>query len=151
MNLDAAELDAAAAAADGELGPPPVDGSFVLLPRPPGNREAIGFIIESARELLTVALGVESLRVTLASDRAQACAEVLAPVADKYGIDLHASFGAYAVELAAITVAGPLLWTAWRELNAELELRNARRAAKPEPAINPVPPGDPAAGPGLDL
>lgn len=70
------------------------------------------------REVAGAMLGVQSLRRTLADDKVETCARVLVPVADKYGLQLGGYLGG--PEAAAVMVAGPILWTAWRELAAEL-------------------------------
>jgi hypothetical protein len=72
-------------------------------------------------------LGVQSLAITLDDAKVQACADVLAPVADKYGLKLESLLGG--PEGAALMVAGPILWEAARQLHLELKAKRAKPVA----------------------
>ena len=132
-------LEALASEADGLASPaePGAPGAGQLEPAPPpepGNYEALAFLLAGFREVACMVLKVQSLKRTLADPNIEACARVLAPVADKYGIKLGDMLGG--PEAAAVMVAGPILWGAWRELDAELRARRARPAE--EPAEDPA-------------
>lgn len=94
------------------------------------NRRAIGFLLAGAREVLCLVLKVKSLQATLDDRNVEACANVLAPVADKYGVRLGGFLDG--PEGPALMVAGPILWAAWRELDRELgeRRRQARDASQ---------------------
>jgi len=81
-------------------------------------------------------LRVETPRSTLDEAAIQQCAAVLAPVADKYGMNVSMQFGP---ELAAAFVAGPILWNAYTQLSHELNARKAKPVSGTE-----VPPASPA-------
>lgn len=80
-------------------------------------------------------LQATSLASTLDDAKVQACADVLAPVADKYGLDLGAIFSG--PEGPALMVAGPILWEAARQLSHELKAKRAK-------PVEPAPAGDQA-------
>lgn len=129
-------LDALAAQADA-LGADGADdtqagGSMPAAPAAPvqsANYAGIAFLLAGGRELACMLLKVESPRRTLDDAKVEACAAVLAPVADKYGVNLGGFMDG--PEGAALVTAGPILWTVWRELDAELRARRAAEA-KPE-------------------
>ena len=75
------------------------------------------------REALCLLLQVHSPRITLNELAIGQCAQVLAPVADKYGLDLGQQLGP---EVAAGLVAGPILWNVWEQLNNELRAKKAK-------------------------
>lgn len=138
------QLDDLAAQADrleappadaGDAGAPAAPGAPA--PAAPGNYEACGFLLAGFREVACMLLRVESLKRTLDDANVERCARVLAPVADKYGLQLGGMLGG--PEIAAAMVAGPVLWTAWRELDAELAARRRK------PAELDTPPAAPAA------
>ena len=135
-------LDALASEADSLANPPEPGapgGQVAPAPPPePGNFEALAFLLAGFREVACLVLKVQSLKRTLGDPNVEACARVLAPVADKYGLKLGDMLGG--PEAAAVMMAGPILWGAWRELDAELRARRARPAAEPA--------GEPAAAPG---
>lgn len=89
------------------------------------NIGAIAFMLTTFREVACLFLKVESPRVTLSEANCQLCAEAIAPVADKYGLDLR-QYLQGSVEATAVVVAGPILWAAARELQAELAARRAK-------------------------
>lgn len=130
-----AELDdlaSQAEAAEGEALPAAggVSVAPVGPPPPDPNEGPIAFLMAGTREVLCAVLRVESPRTTLADDKCEAIARVLAPVATKHGVRLDAVIEG--PEAAAIMTAGPLLWTAYRELVKELEAK-AKRQARPAP------------------
>jgi hypothetical protein len=98
------------------------------------NVAAIGFMLSAFRQLATMLLKVESLAMTLDDKNVEQCAKALAPVADKYGINLGTMFDG--PEGLAIMVAGPILWTAATQLNSELK---ARKAKPVEPVADDAP------------
>lgn len=138
--MSAAELEALARQADGaendagEGDAAAVQGGAAPAAPAPGNFEAIGFLVAAFREVASMLLRVESLKRTLADDKAETVARVLAPVADKYGLNLGGYLGG--PEAVALMTAGPILWTAWKELDDELRARRAKpvEGAKVEPA-----------------
>jgi hypothetical protein len=105
--------------ADDGASPPGAD-----MPASSPNLAAIAFLLTTFRTLAGVMLKVQTLELTLNDSNVQACASVLAPVADKYGIDLAGAFSG--PEAAALMVAGPILWEAARQLNLELKARRAK-------------------------
>lgn len=123
-----AALDAIASRADA-LDGPPVDDEQASLPAPPAepvvspNVQAVGFILSVFVLLSTKMLKVESLQRTLSEQNIATIADVVAPVADKYGINLADMFNG--PEGKALLIAGPLLWTAAVELKTELAARRA--------------------------
>lgn len=123
-----------APAGDDAPGAPGAPGAAPAVPEP-GNFEAIAFMLAGFREVAGAMLGVQSLRRTLADDKVETCARVLVPVADKYGLNLGGYLGG--PEAAAVMVAGPILWTAWRELAAELADKRRTEQRKPEAEAPP--------------
>ena len=116
------------------------EGAPIAPPQSP-NLNAIGFVLTAFRELSCQLLKVNSPRVTLSNENIGVCAQVLAPVADKYGINLGAIFEG--PEGVALMVAGPILWAAADQLNMELKARRAKPVAeaapdKDEPASQPA-------------
>jgi len=97
-------------------------------PPGPGNFEALGFLLAAFREVASMVLKVKSLRVTLGEAQIEQCARVLAPVADKYGVQLGGFMAG--PEAIALMTAGPILWRAYSQLDMELK---ARRATPVEP------------------
>ena len=129
--MSAADLDRLASAADAlaapaadEPGADPAPGA----PAAPGNYEAIGFLLAAVRVVGSKVLKLQSLDRTLGDREIEACASVLAPVADKYGLRLGDFVGG--PEGTALMVAGPILWAAASDAMDELR---ARRAATPPP------------------
>lgn len=114
--------DGAAAAAPGATSPAPESSP---------NIGAIAFLLTMFRVIGGKVLKAESLATTLNDANVQACADVLAPVADKYGINLATAFNG--PEVAAIMVAGPILWEAAYQLNLELKAKRAKPVANAEP------------------
>ena len=110
-------------AAPGDVGP-------VVSPTLVGNRNAIGFLFAAFREVASIVMRVDSLKRTLCDDNIGKIADALVPVVEKYQIDLCGLEAG--PEVQAAIVAGPLIWTACRELTAELKARR-------------LPPTDPAA------
>ena len=101
----------------------PADGAPAAAPAS-RNFEALCFILAGFRELACAMLKVDSPRRTLDDSSVEACAKVLAPVADKYGVNLGTYMGG--PEAAAVMVAGPILWRAWRALDEELAARKRK-------------------------
>jgi hypothetical protein len=99
-------------------------------PPAPGNLEALQFLLAAFREVASMVLKVTSLRHSLADPQIEQCARVLAPVADKYGLQLGNVMGG--PEAIALMTAGPILWRAYRELDNELKARRAKPIT-PEP------------------
>jgi hypothetical protein len=99
-------------------------------PPAPGNFEAIGFLLAAFTEVASMVLKVDSLRRTLGDREIEQCARVLAPVADKYGLQLGGFMGG--PEAVALMTAGPILWGAWKQLDMELKARRAKPIT-PEP------------------
>lgn len=124
-------LEALAVQADTLGQAPELDGA-----PPPGQAEGpplespnLGVIVlafTTLREASCAMLGVKSPRESLNDQAIQTCAAVLAPVADKYGINLGAQLGP---EVAAALVAGPILWNAYHQLELELKAKKAKPAA----------------------
>lgn len=128
------ELELLASQADG-LGLPP-DGNTPGAPpgadAPPLESPNLGVMVlalTALREASCMMLRVESPRHTLNEAAIAQCAQVLAPVADKYGINLAMQLGP---EVAAAMVAGPILWTFYSQLDHELKARKAKPAADVE-------------------
>lgn len=142
LAAEAAGLDAPPAGgtgSPGELQP--------AAPPPPGNFEALAFMLAAFREVAGAILKVKSLQRTLDDDNVERVARALAPVADKYGVQLGGMMGG--PEAMAIMTAGPVLWTVYRELDKELkERRQAPEAPAAEPAAAPAAEPD-AVKPGL--
>ena len=133
--MSAAELDAIAALADGpaEPGATVAPGGAVLPPPPEPespNYGPIGFILSAFRELAVRMLDVESPNVTLSEENVEKVAKALAPVADKYGLNLGTMMGG--PEAMALMVAGPILWEAGRQLNAEMKAKRAKVVSEPK-------------------
>lgn len=127
------EADASDSATPGDARPggaPPGVGTTVS-----PNVGAIVLLLSTFRTIAGAMLAVQSLDSTLNDANVARCAEVLAPVADKYGIDLGAAWAG--PEAAAILVAGPILWTAAQQLNLELK---AKRARPVQPVAEPSAP-----------
>jgi hypothetical protein len=101
------------------------------VPPAPGNFEAIGFLLAAFVEVASMVLKVDSLRRTLGERAIEQCARVLAPVADKYGVQLGGFMAG--PEAVALMTAGPILWGAYKQLDMELK---ARRAKPIEPEDN---------------
>ncbi len=125
---EAAALDGPPAGAPGQAGE-----VAPAAPLPPGNFEALAFMLSAFREVAGLVLKVESLKRTLDDDAVEKVARALAPVAEKYGWNLGSMMGG--PEALAIMTAGPVLWTVYRELDAELRARRAKPVpAEPEAA-----------------
>jgi len=137
-----------------ELVAPPADPAAPGAPGEPGavaapqispNHGALVFLLSGFRELACLVLKVESPRRTLDEKNVEACAGALAPVADKYGLNLATFLDG--PEGMAIVVAGPILWGTYREMDAELRARRAKKVEGEEapaaaPAAAPAPAGD---------
>ena len=129
------QADQAATAPGGATGAAPgaAPGAAAAPPGPSANLAAIVFLLSTFRTVAGLVLGVQSLAITLDDAKVQACADVLAPVADKHGLHLEAMLGG--PEGAAIMVAGPILWEAARQLHLELKAKRAKPVA-PAPATS---------------
>lgn len=103
----------------------------VEAPQVDPNHGAVAFILAASREVLCAVLKVDSPRNTLADPIIDSIASALAPVATKYGLQLGSALDG--PEARAVMVAGPLLWTAYRELARELDAKR-KPAPKPEAA-----------------
>ena len=143
LRADAAQIDAAATPQTVE-GAAPEGAAPSTIPQP-GNREAIAFMVVGFRELSCAMLSVESPRHTLDDAKAEAIGGALAPIADKYGLNLHSAIGG--VEVQGLLVAGPILWGAYRALDAELK---AKRAKEEQPRQVEQLPEQPATAPEAD-
>jgi hypothetical protein len=137
----ATDLEQLALRADAAGEPPAGDGSPPGGQPPPGpeaspNFGAIAFMLSAFRELTCKMLSVESPKKTLSDANIEQCATVLAPVADKYGVNLGMMFNG--PEGMALMIAGPLLWEAATQLNLELK---ARRAKPVDEEREPAPAG----------
>lgn len=123
------ELGELALQADSLGSPPGVDGApppgqDPQGPPPPSpNIGVLVLALTTLREASCALLHVATPRQTLNDQAIETCAGVLAPVADKYGLNLAAQLGP---EVAAAFVAGPILWNAYRELDMELKARKAK-------------------------
>lgn len=126
-------LEQLAAQADSQAAPPASEpGQLAPGAEPqPGNFEAIAFLLSAFREVCGAMLKVQSLARTLDEPNVEKVARALAPVADKHGLVLGDWLGG--PEALAVMTAGPVLWTAWRELDAELRARRAAGPPKAEP------------------
>lgn len=138
LDLIAAEADTIGAEAPPEGQGAPQGAGPQAVPQSP-NLGPIAFMLATFRTVSCLMLKVESPKDTLNDANCQACAEVLAPVADKYGLDLRQMMSG-SVEATAVMVAGPILWTAASELMTELKARRA----KPVPAEDAPPAAPPA-------
>jgi hypothetical protein len=124
----AAQLDGGAdqvtpaPAADASIAAPAVDELAE------SNRQAILVLGGGFRDLSCGMLGVDSPKRTLAEPILERIADALLPVLSKHQVSLARWMGGMGPELAAAFAAGPLLWTAYKELDAELR---AKRAPKP--------------------
>jgi hypothetical protein len=123
------ELEQLALQAEG-LGDAPAPGAAPgpgpdQAPAESPNNGLIALALTAFREASCLMLQIESPRVTLADAQIAQCAAVLAPVADKYGINLGLQFGP---EAAAAMVAGPILWNAYSQASHELKARKAKPA-----------------------
>jgi hypothetical protein len=116
-------------------------------PPAPGNVEAIGFLLSAFVEVASMVLKVKSLRVTLGEREIEQCARVLAPVADKHGLQL-AGFMGNGVEVLALMTAGPILWGAWKQLDMELAARRAKPVSEQPPEDNGQAPATSTVGDG---
>jgi len=127
--------DAANDDAEGQeaLGQEPKDEG----PPAPGNFEAIGFLLAAFREVASMVLKVDSPRRTLGEREVEQCARVLAPVADKYGLQLGGVLGG--PEAIALMTAGPILMRAYRELDMELKARRAKPVSEEPQAEGQAP------------
>lgn len=108
------------------------------------NRSVLVVLLTGFRELSCALLEVTSPQRTLADPIVERIAGVVAPVCDKRGVNLAAAWGQYALEAGAVLTAGPLLWTAWRELDAELRARKAKPIEPETPAADAAPAAAPA-------
>lgn len=123
-----------------ESGPDAAPGADQAGPVPESpNYRAIGFMLSAFVQLATALLKVESLKRTLGETEVEQCAKVLAPVADKYGVNLSTMFDG--PEGVALMVAGPILWNAATQLQDELR---ARKAKPVEPSSSSPPSADDA-------
>lgn len=148
LQAEAAALDADAAA---QANPDAPDQAQAVDPAI-ANKGVIVFLLTGFRELSCAILRVESPRRTLADPQIDQVATVLVPVCAKYGLDLSRWAGDWQVELAAIMTAGPILWTAYRELDEELRVRRARpidasNTTEPGPGEGERPDSSPEAAP----
>ena len=139
--MSGSALDVIAAEADAAAAPEPQPGAAGAGPGPQTitqspNVAAVGFILTAFRTVAGMLLKVESLDRTLNDANVQQCAEAIAPVADKYGLDLQQFLGG-SVEAAAVMVAGPILWTAASELQNELKARRAKPVKPDEGEAQP--------------
>lgn len=137
--LESLALQADSLGAAPQPGDAPAPGGDV----PPAESPNVGVIalaLTAFREASILMLRVESPRVTLNDQAIAQCAQVLAPVADKYGINMAVQFGP---EVAAAMVAGPILWNCYSQLNLELKARKA----KPATGVEEVGPSDGAPSP----
>lgn len=92
------------------------------------NKQAVAMALTTGREFLVTILGVQSAKLTLADDKVLLCAEAIAPVLDKYGIQLGRLKGG--VEISAIMTAGPILWAAYAAAMAEIAVKKAQAQAQ---------------------
>ena len=137
-------LESLASQADA-LGAPPADDGTAPAPQAPpapepGNREHIGALLHIVREVGSKMTGTTSMQRTLADPEIETIASTLAPVFDKYGINLGGYLGSFKEEAAAALVAGPLLWEVAKGLREEF----AARRRKPDQLEGQ---GEPAAAP----
>lgn len=136
--MSGSALDVIAAEADEAAKPDAQPGAAGTAPGPETvqqspNVAAVAFILSTFRTVAGLMLKVESLGRTLNDENVHLCAEAIAPVADKYGIDLRALMSG-GVEVTAVMVAGPILWTAAQELQTELKARRAKPVPQEETA-----------------
>lgn len=127
-------LDALALQAD-QLGAPPAADDPAAAPPIDAESPNLGLIVvalTALREASCLMLEVTSPRLTLTEPAIAQCAAVLAPVADKYGLNFGMQFGP---ELGAALVAGPILWSFYTQLNNELKARKAK-------PVKDAPPGE---------
>lgn len=95
------------------------------------NTQCLMMAGQIVRDTLCAVAKVESPKLTLTDDTLQAVAAAVAPVLDKYGIDLGQMGGNYAVEIRAVMVTVPVILACRAGLRAEL-------AAKREPQTAPA-------------
>lgn len=92
------------------------------------NRGFIAMGIAGARDFVSIATGLKSLRATLTDTNVNALAEAWAKVASKHGRDLSALIGDYGEELAAVMVTFGI----FRTVKAALDLEVAAKVAAAE-------------------
>lgn len=134
-----ADAEAAAAGQPGAPGEQPADGA----PPPLTNAQCIAMGLQVIRETVAGLAKLDTPRQTLSDANCTTVGDAVGPVLDKYGIQLGAAVGDFAIELRAAMVAGPLLWVAYRAAQDELRARRAK-PVEPEaaPAADPAPPAD---------
>lgn len=120
----AGQADAVASTAPSRPGQAEPSGDPQAPPPTSPNLGAIAFLLTTFRTLAGAILHVQSLSVTLDDSKVELCAQVLAPVADKYGLDFSTAFAG--PEAAALMVAGPILWEAAQQLKLELAAKRAK-------------------------
>lgn len=128
LGQQAEQLGADGQPAPGAPGAPPPEQPTVS----DQNRGVIVMLLSAFRELACAMLKVQSPRVTLADQQVETIAGVLSPLAEKHSVNLAGMMGNYALEFAAVTVAGPLLWRAYSELDAELVARKGQKKVSPD-------------------
>jgi hypothetical protein len=131
--LGAAPPDAGAPGAPGADAPPLESPNLAL----------IALALTAFREASCLMLNVQSPRATLTDTAIRDCASAIAPVADKYGLNLGVQFGP---EATAAFVAGPILWNAWSQLSLELKARQAKPVGDAPPDPSSASSTAPAAG-----
>lgn len=136
--LQAEELADQAAAAPGA--PPPAPELT--------NAQCLAMGLQIVRETLCAVAKVTSPKSTLDDATIGTVADAVAPVLDKYGIQLQGIAGGYMVELRAAMVTVPVLLAFRSGLLDELRARNAKPVHQAPPAAPAadVADGDPGAG-----
>lgn len=121
---DATDLDVAEA-----TGTPPAPAM--------SNSQCLMMAGQLVRGTLQSMAKLESPATTMADDKLQPAADALGAVFDKYGINLQGIAGGYLVELTALAVAGPLAWSIYAGIQAEIKAKKkpaADQAGQVEPA-----------------
>jgi hypothetical protein len=102
------------------------------------NAQCIAMGLQMIRESVCGLAKVRSPKHTLDDATIEICAAAVAPVLDKYGIDLQKASGGYMVEIKAILTVGPILWAARAALIEEVRAMKAKpvdqASAAPAPA-----------------
>lgn len=105
------------------------------------NAQCVAMALQMVRETVCGLAKVRSPKTTLDDATINIVADAVAPVLDKYRINLQGAAGGYMVELKAAFTVGPILWLAWAELRNEVR---SMQATPVQPEQAPAAPADQA-------